>query len=155
MKIEPECAVAAARPPLRRKHRTGGRETPFPAPPRAGRGMDPLLWPASTEIYQTRPDERAVAWQMQAKVFGGLKPETHKLLMRIAEADAAKRKGEAPAPPKFRPGMRLIREWNGKVHTVDVLDKGFAWNGKLYSSLSPIARAITGAHWSGPRFFTP
>ena len=99
--------------------------------------------------------ERAVAWQMQAKVFGGLKPETHKLLMRIAEADAAKRKGETPAPPKFRPGMRLIREWNGGVHTVDVLDKGFAWNGKLYSSLSPIARAITGAHWSGPRFFTP
>lgn len=99
--------------------------------------------------------ERAVAWQMQARVFGGLKPETHRLLMSIAEADAAKRKGEAPPAPKFRPGMRLLREWNGTVHTVDVLDKGFAWNGKLYSSLSPIAREITGARWSGPRFFTP
>jgi hypothetical protein len=74
---------------------------------------------------------------MQAKVFGGLKPETHRLLMSIAEADAAKRKGEAPPAPKFRPGVRLLREWNGTVHTVDVLDKGFAWNGKLYASAIP------------------
>ena len=72
-----------------------------------------------------------------------------------AEADAAKIKEEVKSPARFRPGMRLIREWNGKTHTVDVLDKGYAWNGKLYSSLSPIAREITGSRWSGPRFFSP
>jgi hypothetical protein len=99
--------------------------------------------------------ERAISWHMQAKVYGGLKPEIRRYLLKVAEADAAKIKEEIKAPARFRPGMRLIREWNGKTHTVDVLDKGFAWNGKLYSSLSPIARAITGARWSGPRFFSP
>ncbi len=99
--------------------------------------------------------ERALSWHMQAKIYGGLKPEIRKYLLKVAEADAAKVKGEVSAPARFRPGMRLLREWNGKTHTIDILDKGFAWNGKLYSSLSPIARAITGARWSGPRFFSP
>ena len=114
-------------------------------------------------IYGRRPPkyikrgliERAISWHMQTKVYGGLKPETRRYLLKVAEADAAKIKEEIKSPARFRPGIRLVREWNGKTHTVDVLDKGFAWNGKLYSSLSPIARAITGARWSGPRFFTP
>ncbi len=74
--------------------------------------------------------------------------------MKVAEADAAKVTEKISAPARFRSVMRLVRQWNGKTHTVDVLDRGFAWNGKLYSSLSPIARAITGARWSGPRFFS-
>ena len=49
--------------------------------------------------------------------------------------------------------MRLIREWNGTVHQVDVVGGGFAWNGKTWKSLSAVAEAITGARWSGPRFF--
>jgi hypothetical protein len=49
--------------------------------------------------------------------------------------------------------MRLIREWNGSSHVVEVVDGGFLWNGKRYGSLSAVARAITGARWSGPRFF--
>ena len=114
-------------------------------------------------IYGSRPPkyikrgliERAISWHMQAKVYGGLKPEIRKYLLKIAEADAAKVKQQISVPAQFRPGMRLLREWNGRTHTVDVLDKGFAWNGKLFSSLSPIARAITGARWSGPRFFSP
>lgn len=51
------------------------------------------------------------------------------------------------------PGTRLLREWNGRQHFVDVVDGGFVFDGKAYRSLSAIARRITGAHWSGPRFF--
>jgi hypothetical protein len=50
-------------------------------------------------------------------------------------------------------GTRLIREWNGREHVVDVLDKGYRWNGTEWRSLSAIAKEITGTKWSGPRFF--
>ena len=52
-----------------------------------------------------------------------------------------------------RPGTRLVREWRGRTHTVVVTDNSFEYAGKAYSSLSKIAQVITGAHWSGPRFF--
>jgi len=52
-----------------------------------------------------------------------------------------------------RPGTILAREWNGRMHRVAVLAEGFAWNGKIYPSLSKIAHAITGTRWNGPRFF--
>ena len=57
---------------------------------------------------------------------------------------------QAPVP---RPGTRLVREWNGRTHIVDVSEDGFVFDGKTYRSLSAIAKRITGAHWSGPRFF--
>ena len=55
-----------------------------------------------------------------------------------------------PAP---RSGTRLIRTWQGNCHIVDVGKDGFTWNGKVYASLTKVAFAITGARWSGPRFF--
>src|SRR5439155_11355207 len=58
----------------------------------------------------------------------------------------------APAP-LLKPGTRLLREWGGKTHTVIALDDGFEYDGEWYQSLTQIARRITGAHWSGPRFF--
>jgi Protein of unknown function (DUF2924) len=60
-----------------------------------------------------------------------------------------------PSAPAItlREGNRLVREWNGTTHTVLVLASGFEWQGRQYRSLSQIAEAITGAHWSGPRFF--
>ncbi len=51
------------------------------------------------------------------------------------------------------PGSRFLREWNGVTHVVERTEVGYLWNGKVHASLSGIARAITGAHWSGPRFF--
>lgn len=54
---------------------------------------------------------------------------------------------------KLVPGSRLLRDWNGKAHVVDVTESGYLYEGKTYRSLSAIARQITGAHWSGPRFF--
>jgi len=51
------------------------------------------------------------------------------------------------------PGGRLLREWNGVTHVVEVSETGYRWNGTTHRSLSAVARAITGARWSGPRFF--
>src|SRR5689334_3109475 len=48
---------------------------------------------------------------------------------------------------KFKPGTRLIREWQGRTHEVTVLQDGFRWNDETYRSLSAIARAITGTRW--------
>jgi hypothetical protein len=53
----------------------------------------------------------------------------------------------------LRPGARLVREWHGDVHEIVVLEDGFQWRGERWRSLTAIAHAITGAHWSGPRFF--
>ena len=60
----------------------------------------------------------------------------------------------APASaPLLRPGVQLMREWNGRTYRVEVTEDGFAMDGRTYASLTAIARRITGAHWSGPRFF--
>ena len=59
-----------------------------------------------------------------------------------------------PAPSlSLKPGARLVREWRGRTHTVTVTEDGFAYAGTSYPSLTKIAKKITGAHWSGPRFF--
>ena len=67
---------------------------------------------------------------------------------------ALRDKSGVKAPPlALRPGTRLVREWQGKSHSVEVRADGFGWNGEVYRSLSAVASAITGAHWSGMRFF--
>jgi hypothetical protein len=95
---------------------------------------------------------RAVAYGMQVKCYGGLKPAVRRQLRKVADGDSA-RAAENLNSARIVPGMRLIREWNGSSHVVEVVDGGFVWNGKRYGSLSAVARAITGARWSGPRFF--
>ena len=73
-------------------------------------------------------------------------------------ARSARDAGVAPQPVKplrstLSPGARLVREWNGKTHVVDVIQEGFVFQAKVHKSLTAIAHQITGAHWSGPRFF--
>jgi hypothetical protein len=60
---------------------------------------------------------------------------------------------KAPKSRRLAQGSKLLREWNGRTHHVDVVKGGFVWNGNKHQSLSAIAKEITGAHWSGPRFF--
>lgn len=55
--------------------------------------------------------------------------------------------------PVAKDGTRFIREWHGTEYVVDLIDGAYHWNGKPWKSLSAIAREITGAKWSGPRFF--
>lgn len=90
---------------------------------------------------------RFVAFETQARQSGGL---PNGFVEKLAKASDEKAHTKNPA---LKPGGRLIREWNGVTHVVDVTGDGFLWNRQRYSSLSPIARAITGARWSGPRFF--
>ena len=69
------------------------------------------------------------------------------------QSAASQRPAFASIAAKPRSGTRYMREWNGRMHIVDVADDGFLFDGKTYRSLSAIARRITGARWSGPRFF--
>lgn len=90
---------------------------------------------------------RFVAFEMQSRRHGGLPRQVKATLAKGSE------KKPRPKCPALKPGGRLLREWNSVTHVVDVTEDGFTWNGRSYRSLSAIAREITGAHWSGPRFF--
>ena len=90
---------------------------------------------------------RYLAFALQARAQGGL-PKS--LKTRLAKVESCK---AHPKTPALRPGGRLLREWNGVTHVVDVTADGYQWQGKHHRSLSAIAQSITGAHWSGPRFF--
>jgi len=90
---------------------------------------------------------RMLAFEVQARAMGGLPKGFTTKLERAAGVGAPKRS------PAMQPGGRLLREWNGVTHVVDVTEQGYRWRDKTWRSLSAIAREITGAHWSGPRFF--
>ena len=92
---------------------------------------------------------------VEVKAFGGLKPMVRRKL-RARAVSGERTSKSTPAPCRSRalsPGTRLVREWHGVPHTVEVLEKGFFYESKTYRSLSRIAHVITGARWSGPRFF--
>jgi hypothetical protein len=96
---------------------------------------------------------RALAHRLQERTHGGLAPAANrKLRGLVAELDA---KGTQVFDPgvALKPGARLVREWAGETHTVIVIEDGFEYDGGRYPSLTKIAAKITGAHWSGPRFF--
>jgi hypothetical protein len=91
---------------------------------------------------------RLLAYELQARKLGGLRKRTRSVLETIVSA------GVPEAPAKLATtGTRLVREWNGVRHVVDVTKGGAIYRGKTYRSLSAVAREITGARWSGPRFF--
>jgi hypothetical protein len=85
----------------------------------------------------------ALAHAIQSKVIGGITKSMDRKLRELAAGKAR------PAP-----GTRYSRSWRGRMHIVTVTeDEKFSWQGKDWSSLSEVARAITGTRWSGPRFF--
>ena len=95
---------------------------------------------------------RAIAYRLQERAFGGLKPSTQRVLDRIG---AGRSEATLEPVPKRRAstGTVLIREWRGVSHRVTVLDHDVVYRGRRYKSLSEVARAITGTRWSGPLFF--
>ena len=93
----------------------------------------------------------AIAHRMQEQALGGLKPATRRFLEKAAE-DNASRQQILPVI-SIKPGTRLLREWHGVTYEVIIMEDGVHCNGKRYRSLSEVARAITGARWSGPLFF--
>ena len=94
---------------------------------------------------------RILAYRLQADLLGDLDAESQRLLDRSETPEKAGQRDIARRP--VRPGTVLGREWNGQMQRVTVLEKGFAWKGKTYPSLSKIALAITSTRWNGPRFF--
>jgi hypothetical protein len=99
---------------------------------------------------------RILAYRLQSERLGDLDQETARMLARIASENGGNgvhSLRKQSARDWLQPGSILVREWNGARHRVEVLDKGFAWNGKTYRSLSAVAVAMTGTRWSGPRFF--
>jgi hypothetical protein len=94
---------------------------------------------------------RLLAYRLQERQLGGLPAVIARELDRAACAGSDN--AVAATRQELTPGARLIREWNGRTITVTVTDNGFLWEGEVRRSLSEIAREVTGAHWSGPRFF--
>jgi hypothetical protein len=94
---------------------------------------------------------RILAYRIQADAVGDLDPGVAKLLERLGRGEIR----DIPLPElrAVKPGTLLVREWEGALQRVMVLDQGFAWSGVTYDSLSQVARAITGTNWNGPRFF--
>jgi hypothetical protein len=112
-------------------------------------------------LYRSEPPRRisrdllirALAYRIQEKALGGLKPFTRRLPTRVA-ADASTRRPIQVAPePGLKPGMVLLREWHGTQHQVIVREDDIVFSGKRYKSLSQVAYRITGTKWSGPLFF--
>lgn len=97
-----------------------------------------------------------IGWEIQAKTSRSdvrtLITAINKLL-RSAGHTADQSIAVIKPKSDLSPGTRLSRDWQGRTYVVDVLDKGYAYDGKLFASLTPIAKAITGSHRSGPLFF--
>ena len=124
---------------------------------------------------------RDLAWHIQQQARDGLDAETQTLLRAAIKqarnnprttrkprlqgqgtsSDLSKlrsRKKSSWAKPQLRTGTKLVRTWRGKTYEVQVVQdrngrKRYRLGDQEYRSLTVIAQQITGAHWSGPRFF--
>ena len=104
---------------------------------------------------------RVLAYRIQAVAFGDLdrailrrlrEPREEAFELRDARPFASRRPTTREGVG-LKPGALLVREWNGRLERVMILDDGYAWNGGVYHSLSQVAKAITGTNWNGHRFF--
>ena len=91
---------------------------------------------------------RVLAHDLQCRKLGGHPAATKRKLKSVPECI-----GDSETSQTATDGSTLVREWNGRIYRVDVSTEGYVLDGKSYASLSAVARHITGAHWSGPRFF--
>jgi len=89
---------------------------------------------------------RAISYRLQAAALGDISASTARLLRSLG-------KPGVEAPRQVKAGSVIIREYQGVVHEVVVVPGGFCWQGRMFDSLSTIAKKITGTSWNGPRFF--
>jgi hypothetical protein len=139
----------------------------MPRPRRAGSGLPEGELPAAARRQEWErlhgmvapaalsPDflQRDIAYRLQVDQHGGLSANARRGLAELANGDPARAREPRTPTPRIKPGSTLLREWHGRTYTVLALDEGFEMAGQRFASLSEIARHITGAHWSGPRFF--
>jgi hypothetical protein len=128
--------------------------------------LEALDWAGLKAFWQERFDDPPpngrviellryeIAWRLQVERHGDLDAVSRRLLRQHARAAKSKM---AAAPSQMTSGLEvganLVREWRGRTHHVRVVAEGYLFEGRTYKSLSVIARTITGAKWSGPRFF--
>jgi hypothetical protein len=113
------------------------------------------------ELFRAEPPKafgpdvlrRSIAHRIQERAYGGFPAATRRLLDQLVKAALAKPNGRLELPRRIKPGSELVRTWNRRSYRVRVLEDGFAYAGRTYSSLSEIASEITGTNWNGPRFF--
>jgi Protein of unknown function (DUF2924) len=96
---------------------------------------------------------RALAYRIQEIAFGGLSKAALRRVASLAAEFESDGRIATQSQPRIRPGARLVREWHGRTYSAVATEEGFQFQGKVYRSLTSIAREITGAAWSGPRFF--
>jgi hypothetical protein len=96
---------------------------------------------------------RGIAYRRQELAHGGLGKTTRRKLKTLAKMFRTTGRVSPDPGLTLKPGARLVREWHGRTHTVMVTEHGFEYAGASYPSLTKVAKKITGAHWSGPRFF--
>ena len=95
---------------------------------------------------------RGLADQLQQRTHGGPSRALQRRLQMLA-TDFERGARSFDPSIVLKTGATLVRQWRGHTHTVLVREDGFEYDGQHYRSLTVIAEQITGAHWSGPRFF--
>jgi hypothetical protein len=124
----------------------------------------PELTPADmrarwAEIDQ-RPPPAVPPWLLRALLASRLQERRHGTLPVLVQRELSRLTsseleggGSLGRRQKLSAGARLVREWNGRTIVVEVMDGSYRHADRTWRSLSEIARHVTGAHWSGPRFF--
>ena len=119
------------------------------------RAMCQQAWTKLTGVppaarFSTRFLRRALTFEQLCKELGGHSAAVKRLLKAITAADGV---SNAKAAAALSSGTQLVREWNGRIYRVNVCKDRFEMDGRHFTSLSAVAKQITGAQWSGPRFF--
>ncbi|MBQ0713953.1 MAG: DUF2924 domain-containing protein [Paraperlucidibaca sp.] len=96
---------------------------------------------------------RMITYKLREQAYGGFRPAVRRKIKALVEQLDKQGDAAFEVTPTLRSGSRLIREWRNKTYVVHVKSEGFECQNRHYTSLSEIAREITGARWSGPRFF--
>jgi hypothetical protein len=112
------------------------------------------------ELHRTGPPQglsrdlliRALAHRLQEQTHGNTSRAQRRRLQKLAR-EFENGRGSSDPGIMLRTGTTLVRQWRGHAHTVLIRENGFEYEGQHYRSLTVIAERITGAHWSGPRFF--
>jgi DUF2924 family protein len=110
---------------------------------------------------------KRIAWRLQAQVEGDLSERARRRAAQLANDADLRLSPPKPAPPPARtathpikgdrrlplPGTIITREYKGETLQIEVLSKGFQFEGETFKSLSAVAKAITGQHCNGFHFF--
>lgn len=96
--------------------------------------------------------EASIEFKLWERKTGGLSPDQRRRLAGLVKA-YKRDKNTFAEKAVLSPGTRLVRIYNGRKHTVTVVANGFEYDGRIWTSLSPIANQITGSRWNGWVFF--